>query len=173
MFINDDQILTSDDLATQALAQAQTQTIAKNTTSSDEVETSDQLAETLTALQNLIERNARELQKIDQELKAQRESLKDVFVSDVELTAAEEQVKSFSTEAKQRKSQLMNNPQVTSLKTKIGELSQTKNEIKETLSNHLVNYFQITNSKSFDTSDGDQWEFDIKAEVKLKKPSSD
>jgi hypothetical protein len=55
------------------------------------------------------------------------------------------------------------------LKVKISELREEQKELEETLSGHLVNYHSITNSNSFDTSDGDQWEFSIKAKIKPRK----
>lgn len=152
---------TGDDLARAALESVETP--------EDEVQASDQLAQTLTSLQNVIERNARELRELSEELKHKREQLKNVFDNDTTLAEAEVQVKALSDEVKQRRSKLQADPQVTSLKVTIGEINERKKDIEEALSNHLVNYHQITGSKSFDTSDGDQWEFDIKAKVKAHK----
>jgi hypothetical protein len=135
----------------------------------EEIEASDQLATTLTSLQNVIERNAQNLQKIAEELKHKRESMKSVFENDTLLAEAQEQAALYSNQLKERKSKIQTDPQVTSLKIQIGELNEQKKEIEESLSNYLVQYYQLTNSKSFDTSDGDQWEFDVKAKVKPKK----
>ena len=63
----------------------------------------------------------------------------------------------------------MTDPTVVRLKNDIGELNEQKKEIEEALSNHLVNYYQLTNSKSIDTSDGDQREFVIRAKIKPAK----
>lgn len=135
----------------------------------DEVARSNEVAETLSSLQNLIERYANELRRIGDELKEKRESLKNVFDNDAQLGEAEAKVEAISEEVKTRRSQLQTDPQVTSLKVQIGELNDQKKEIEETLSNHLVNYHQITNSTSFDTSDGDQWDFNIRAKIKTRK----
>lgn len=135
----------------------------------DEVSKSNELAETLASLQNLIERYANELRRVGDELKQKRESLKNVFDNDTQLGEAEAKVQAISEEVKTRRSQLQTDPQVTSLKVQIGELNEQKKEIEETLSNHLVNYHGITNSTSFDTSDGDQWDFNIKARIKARK----
>ncbi|MPN01593.1 hypothetical protein SDC9_148803 [bioreactor metagenome] len=135
----------------------------------DEAAASDQLAETLTSLQNLIEKHARELTRINSELKEKRESMKSVFENDVQLEEAKAEVERQNVALKERKSQLQSDPQVTSLKVDIAELNEQKKELEETLSNHLVNYHALTNSTSFDTSDGDQWEFNIKAKIKGKK----
>lgn len=161
---------SGEDLALAALSQQSAATTIAGVTSDDnEEEQSDKVASTLTHLQNVIERNADELVRINNELKEHRESMKNVFENDAELSEASDQAQQIANAVKQRRTQLQNNPQVTSLKAKVGDLNEQKKEIEETISNHLVNYFALTNSKSFDTSDGDQWEFDIKAKVKARK----
>jgi DNA repair exonuclease SbcCD ATPase subunit len=134
----------------------------------DEVRESNELAETLTALQNLIERNANELERVKSHLKEKRESYRSVFENDATLQEAVDEAETVKQQVKERKSIINNSPQATSLKTQMSDLNQEKKEIEEALSNHLINYYSLTNSKSFDTSSGDQWEFDIKAKVKGK-----
>lgn len=134
-----------------------------------EIAASNEVAETLASLQGLIERQANQLKEVGEELKHKRESLKNIFDNDPQLGEAEAKVEVMTDEVKVRKSQLQTDPQVTSLKVQIGELNDQKKEMEETLSNHLVNYHQITNSTSFDTSDGDQWDFNIKAKIKARK----
>ncbi len=162
--MNDDQQVaqSSDDLAQAALQSSGAELDA-------EALQSDQLADTITSLQNLIEKHARELTRIDGELKEKRESLKNVFDNDIQLTEAKEEVEKHTQAMKERRVQLQNDPQATSLKIDVAELNQQKKEIEETLSNHLVNYHSLTNSTSFDTSDGDQWDFSIRAKIKSKK----
>lgn len=155
------------DVAAKMLAQ-QNQALISQTTGTDEVADSDDLAQTLTSLQNIIERNAEEVQDLKKQLKEKRELLRNVFENDAQLAEAKAQVDSFSTQLKERKSKLQTDPQVTSLKAQIGELREQQKEIEEGLSNHLVNYYQLTNSTSFDTSDGDQWDFVVKARVKTR-----
>jgi len=165
---------TGDDLALDALSQASQTTPALNDgddddNGDDELAKSNELAETLASLQNLIERNANELLGTMEELKQKRESLRNVFENDTTLADATDKAKEYSNEVKTRKSQLQADPQVTSLKVEIGELNEQKKETEQTLSNHLVNYHALTNSTSFDTSDGDQWEFNIRAKIKPRK----
>lgn len=164
----DQNVQTGDDVAQAALAQANGVTSSK---SDSETEASDNLAETLSHLQSLLERYAMELERISTELKEKRESLKGVFENDSELSAAEEQAQTYSQQAKSRKSQLQNSPVAVGVKNQIAELNEQKKEVEETISNHLLNYYAITNSKSFDTSDGDQWDFDIRAKVKTRRKS--
>ncbi len=161
------QISASDELALDALSQASKS--SETGDADDELKQSNELAETLTSLQNLIEKHARELTRIDGELKEKRQSLKSVFDNDIQLTEAKEEVDRHTQAMKERRVQLQNDPQSTSLKIDVAELNQQKKELEETLSNHLVNYHALTNSTSFDTSDGDQWDFVIKAKIKAKK----
>ncbi len=161
---------TSDDLAQDALNQAQQVPPASVT---DELAASDEVAETLSSLQNIIERSATELQQINEDLKQYRESLRNIFENDSELSTAQEQAQQATTQVKERKAKLQGDAQVTQIKVNIGELNERKKEVEESLSNYLVNYYQLTHSTSFDTSDGDQWEFAIKAKVKPRKVSKD
>jgi chromosome segregation ATPase len=164
--IEDAEVESSEDLAMAALSQAD-DTATK--TDSDETEQSDKLADTLSHLQNLLERYAMELENVSTQIKEKRESLKGVFENDSELGAAEEEAKLYSQQAKARKAALQSSPVAVGIKNQLAELSSQKKEIEETISNHLLNYYGITRSKSFDTSDGDQWEFDIRAKVKSRK----
>jgi chromosome segregation ATPase len=170
--MSDDQkkLQTSDDLALDALSEVSQNTPALPADSEDaELAESNELAETLSSLQGVIERNAEHLETIANEMKVKREEMKNVFDNDSQLDEAQTQAKESTSKVKERRAALQSDPQVTSLKVQIGELSQQKKEIEETLSNHLVNYYSLTNSKSFDTSDGDQWEFSVRAKVKSRK----
>lgn len=170
----DDQDLlqTGEDVALEALSQASQTTTGSVTTSSDdddELANSDDLAETLSALQRVIERSAQELDSIGTKLKEKRDSLKSVFENDAPLAEAKQQVDLHTTQLKERRAKLQTDPQVTTLKVQIGEINEQKKELEESLSNHLLNYYSLTNSKSFDTSDGDQWDFTVKAKVLSRK----
>ena len=151
----------------------QIQATTKPLSEEEELERSNQVAQTLQFLQNVIERNANELERLKKELKEKRESIKNIFENDSQLTEASEAVQKVTDQVKQRKSQLVNDPQVTGLKNQVGELQEQKKELEEALSNHLINYFTLTNSKSFDTSDGDQWDFTIAAKVKGRGGKND
>lgn len=154
---NQDQSQNSQDLATQAL---------------DESQRSDQFAETLQSLEKVIERNANQLNELKEELKKRRQMLKNYFENDVQLAEAEEQAIDYKNQVKERKLGLQLEPQVVDLQVKIKELRERQKEIQETLSNHLVNHYRMTNSTSFDTSDGDQWEYQIQAKIKAKPKRS-
>lgn len=170
---NDPQLTTSktqkldasNTLALDALSEA-----TKNEDDIDqEVAESNQVAETLSSLQNLIERHAEGLSRVKDELKEKRQMLKNFFDNDVQLNEAKEQMENVSNQVKERKGKMESDPQVTGLKVDIKNLNEQKTDIEETLSTYLVNYHQLTNSTSFDTSDGDQWDFKVSARIKSKK----
>lgn len=152
---------TSTELANQALASVADE--------KSEVEASNKIAETLNALQGVIERNAHELQELEKTMREKREMLKNMVDNNTDVSEAEAKAKVINDELKQKKAKVAADPATVSLKLQLAEISQNKKEVEETLSEHLVNYYQLTGSKSFDTSDGDQWEYNIKARVKAKK----
>jgi chromosome segregation ATPase len=154
---NQDKSPNSQDLATQALNESQR---------------SDQFAETLQSLEQIIERNANQLYELKENLKKRRQMLKNYFENDAQLAEAEEQATDYKNQVKERKIGLQLKPQVVDLQVKIKELRERQREIQETLSNHLVNHHRMTNSTSFDTSDGDQWEYQIQAKIKAKPKRS-
>lgn len=137
--------------------------------SDQEMAASDELTQSLNHLQNVIERNATELERLEAELKEKKESLQSVFENDTTLAEALVVADQSTQALKERRAQLQATAQVASLQVQIKEIQNQKKDIEGSLSNHLINYFQITQSKSFDTSDGDQWDFEIKAKVKTRK----
>jgi uncharacterized protein (DUF3084 family) len=155
-------VKTGDELASEALA-------ATAGTVRDELAASNQIAETLTTLQTVIERNANELSTLEKQLKEKREMLTNIMENDQELAAAKNEAKKNAEAAKKRQADVASQPQAVNLKLEIAEMAQNKKEVEEALSSHLVNYHQLTGSTSFDTTDGDQWEFNIKARVKARR----
>lgn len=168
-----DKLQGPDDLAIDAVSEA-TKKITeqeedKDLTLEDEVEQSDEFAETLHSLENLIESKANKVMRIKQEMKKKRQMVKDVYANDAELTETEEKKEEVYQAWRERKAKLKESPEVKQLKRELKDMRNERKDVEESLSNHLINYHQMTNSTSFDTSDGDQWEFKIKAKVKNKK----
>src|SRR5476651_2031609 len=85
----DDDLLSGDDLATQALADANQTPAPPQKTSNPAA-----LGEALTSLQNVIERNADELDRIKEEMHVQREALKNIFENDEKLNEATQEARS-------------------------------------------------------------------------------
>lgn len=134
----------------------------------NEVEESNQVAETLISLQNLIERNANELDRMKDAVKELRQQLKNIFENNVQLTEAEQMAEEVTTKVKELRQSVDNQPEVRQIKLKLTDLKEEMKEIEETLNSHLIHLFQLTGSNSFDTSDGDQREFELKARVKSR-----
>lgn len=153
------------DLAAQALQQVTPKGLDST---DDEAEASDQLAETLTTLQSVIERNAHEAKRIKDVLKEKRESLRSIFENDTQLSEAQAELEKHQQELKARKVQLITSPETVAVQTQLAELKEQLKEVEEALNSHLLNYFQLTNSTSFDTTDGDQWDFVVSAKLKSR-----
>lgn len=153
-------------MSANASEQLVNQALEEVSESKSEIEQSEKIAETLAALQGVIERNAKELISLNQQVKEKREMLKNMIENDNEVAEAEQKAQALMNEVKEKKAKIASDPAQVALKLQLSELAQNKKEIEETLSSHLVNYHQLTGSTSFDTSDGDQWEFKISARVK-------
>lgn len=162
--------LSSDDLAAQALADAGQEMdddSSENASMSPAV--GAKVGETLTALQNVIERNVSELDALNEELKSFQDSLRNIMNNDETLAEAEEKASLLTQKVKERKSQLQVSPEVNQIKANITERKERQKEIKEALSNHFINLYQLTGAKTFDTAAGETREFDIRASVKSNK----
>lgn len=127
---------------------------------------SEDMQQTINKLERIIERNANQLDELNQELKEHRNMLKNFFENDTELQEAQEEVDQAKIALKKRKTELKSHPQVVELKEKMKAMKDERRDIKDTVSNHLINYHQLTNSTTIDMSDGTEREFRIKAAVK-------
>lgn len=161
-------VISPTDVEEQEVSVTVEETVSASADVDPEVAESNAVADALNSLQTLIERNANELDRLQTEMKQMRESLKNIFENDAILAEAEDVAKQASQQLKERKQQVDNNPEVRQLKLKMSDLKEEMKEIEETLNNHLINLFQMTGSSSFDTSDGDQREFVLRAKVKPK-----
>jgi uncharacterized UPF0160 family protein len=170
---DDNTLQSGDDLAAAALSESDDSTTAAPAASTPSPMNSAALADTLQSLQNVIERNADELDRIKEEMQIQREALKNVFENDAQLSEVTAEAATVTNKVKERKSQIQNSPEILQYKTKIGELTEQKKEIEEALNNHLLNLFQITGTKTFDTMSGRQREFSVRASLKGNKKTAE
>jgi len=173
-------VLTGDDLAARALAASD----QKDLPSGDDELTlpagppgaskmsADKVAQTLHSLQNVIERNVSELDRVKEEMKSFRDSLKNIMINDETLSEAEEKATAMTQKVKERKSQLLISPEVNQLKANISEINERKKEIEEALNTHLLNLYTFTGVKTFDTAAGETREFEIRASVKSGKKAA-
>jgi uncharacterized phage infection (PIP) family protein YhgE len=171
---NPPQLKGADDIALEAIAKSsQSSSTQSDTNDIDLVESeadkSDEFAQTLHSLENVIESKATKAMTLKEQIKQKREMVKNVYENDTQYQEATEAREEATQVYKQRRSALEETAQMRSLREEMRGLKEDLKDIEESLSNHLISYHQLTNSTSFDTSDGDQWEFDIKAKVKNKK----
>ena len=166
---NSSSLKDAEALALEALDETEAEVDTNNSSAEDETKKSNDFAKTLQALEKVIEAKANKLMLMKEEAREKREMINNVFENDVGLQEAEEKKAEVQTQLKERKSSLNESLQVRQLREDLKEMTDEQKDLEESLSNHLINYHQLTNSTSFDTSDGDQWEFDIKAKVKAKK----
>ncbi len=168
-------LLTGDDLAARALADSAQESLPAG----DDVSTlpvssgaKQKVGETLTALQNVIERNATELDRIKEQLSSYKDSLRNIMDNDETLSAAQEKVTAVTQKVKERKAELHSTLEANQLKANITETTARKNEVEEALNNHLLNLYQLTGAKTFDTSTGETREFEIRASIKTSKKAA-
>jgi len=178
--MTDQNILTGDDLAAKALEASDQKdlpagedelSLPSGPTGASKL-SADKVAETLHSLQNVIERNVSELDRLKEEMKSFRDSLKNIMINDETLSEVEDQAAAITQKVKERKSQLMVSPEVNQLKANISEINERKKEIEEALNTHLLNLYQFTGVKTFDTAAGETREFDIRASVKSGKKAA-
>jgi len=150
----EDSMTDAQDLADQALAQANSSAVPED------------IGEALTSLQNIIERNAIELDRIKEELKLERESLSNILDNDDALSDAQSEAEVLTQKVKERKVQINASLEVAKINANVKELSERKKETEEALNNHLLNLYKITGTAIVDMSSGEQREFSIRASLK-------
>jgi chromosome segregation ATPase len=172
---DDKKLLTGDDLAAKALADTSQESLPAG----DDIPVlpaspaaKQKVGETLTALQNVIERNVSELDRLKEQLTSYKDSLRNIMDNDETLSAAEEKATQVSQKVKERKAELHSTLEANQLKANITEVSARKKEIEEALNNHLLNLYQLTGAKTFDTSAGETREFDIRASIRSGKKAA-
>lgn len=98
-----------------------------------------------------------------------RERLKNILENDAGLSELEAVAKEARDAVKKRKTELMNSVEAKEVKAKEAETKEEIKEMKESLTHHLLNYFTITGTQSFETPSGEEREFSFSAKVKKAK----
>ncbi len=129
--------------------------------------------DTVMATQAIINRQAERLDTLKEDLKNINESLKSILDNDGELSQVEMELKEMSKKQKERKSRLTQSAESMQLKYKLKEVREQTKELEESLNNHLLNYYQLTGTKVFDTNAGGQREFRVTAKILGKKSKQD
>jgi phosphoglycolate phosphatase-like HAD superfamily hydrolase len=126
-------------------------------------------AQSYQAVQAIIERLSFRFDEIKQKQKEVKQSLANIFINDDELPILENQAKAASQSFKQKKQQLQETPEAKALSAKLKELNEEVKDIEDALTNHLISYFQMTGTRSFNTPTGEEREFKVLAKLLPKK----
>lgn len=137
-----------------------------------QAEGAEAFGESLIALQNVIHRYSGQQDELNKKMKEIRESLKNMFENDEELQKLEAQQKTANTDVKQKKQRIKESPEAVQLQMKLKEFQEEMNEMQQSLSNHLLRYYQMTGSQVIEEADGGEREFNIKARLKAKKSAA-
>lgn len=126
-------------------------------------------ASSLHALEGVIRRQSVRLDELRAEVKTLNDQLRSILDNDEELSKAEEEVKVAARKQKERKTALASNAESMQIKFKLKDIKESIKDLEDSLSNHLLNLFQVTGVKEFDTDDGGKREYDVKAKLRGKK----
>lgn len=134
-----------------------------------DVQTAGMDVESLTAVQGLIERLSNQLDELLQKQKEFSSMIKSIIDNDEQLAKAVTAAEELTSEIKTRKQALQESPEIKELKVKVADVKEDIKMVQESLTTHLVNYFQMTGSTAVDLPSGDEREFVLKARMKPKK----
>jgi chromosome segregation ATPase len=154
---------------TQALPEGYEILVDSPETLDQETHAAEEFGETLVAVQNMVLRYSHQLDELNEKMKHIRESLSNLMDNDNELQELEQKAKTLTTDVKQRKQRVKESPEAVQLQMKANEYKEEKSEIMQTLSNHLLRYFQMTGSRVIEDQDGTEREFSISARMKGAK----
>ncbi len=121
------------------------------------------------SVKNLVARKTTQADNLKNDIKELNESLKNIQINDSQLSEAEEEVKKLKILVTKRKKELMESAEGRDIRLKLNEKKEELKDIEESLSNQLLNLYQITGVKEFETSEGEVREFVIRAKVKAGK----
>jgi methyl-accepting chemotaxis protein len=141
-------------------------------TSANLVEDAQQFGEELTSVRNLIQRYAQQMDDMKAQIKEVSDSLRNIFDNDTELQQLEEQAKTMTTDVKNKRQRVKESPEAVQLQMKIKEFKEEQKEISDTLTNHLLRYYQMTGSTVIEDESGDEREIRINAKLGGKKATS-
>lgn len=134
-----------------------------------EIDKGDAVGESLSAVEGIIRRQSTRIDELKEKLKTYNDQLRSILANDEQLSNVEEEVKQATRKQKERKAMLSNNAESMRLKMDKKETQESIKDLEQSLSNHLLNLYQMTGVKEFDTDDGTKREYDVKAKLRGKK----
>lgn len=126
-------------------------------------------AQAYQSIKNIVARKIIQVDEAKEKVKEFSQSLKNILVNDARLAEAEEEAKKVKVIVSKRKQELMDTPEARSIKTQLRERKEELKDLEDSLSNQLLQLYQITGVKEFETASGEVREFAIKAKVKAGK----
>lgn len=132
------------------------ETQSENQTPTTETATSEtgNQAQSLMALEKLILNYLNDMERLQNELKKQREMLENILMNDTEYQKVHAQAKGAAKEKAMVKANLMNRPEAKILGDKVADLRKDVNEKKQNLSNHLQEYAKLAGTNQFEDEEG-------------------
>ena len=127
-------------------------------------------ATVLLSLVELIKTNIDSIEKIQQDLRKQREMFDDSFVNDPVFREHSEKVKEANKTKSQTKQQIMKQPAVMQLSSHIKSMRQEIKERQASLSDYLQEYQRLTGATEIESNSGELLK--IINSAKLKKDGS-
>ena len=137
--------------------------------SQSQVAQAEEFGEELTAIKNLVNRYAEQMEGIRNEIKVQRESLTNLMDNDEELSQLEEQAKTVTQDVKAKKQRVKESPEAMQIQMKLKELQEEVKEVQEALNNYLLRYYDMTRSKVIEDDEGNERTISISARLRGKK----
>ena len=122
--------------------------------------------ESLQATTNLVIRLTDQLDQLKNKQKEVNEMLHNLFDNDAELVQLTDTLNGVQQQCKARKMAIAATGLYIDLNVKVADLKEDIKMVTESLNTHLLNYYQITGSTSFDVTPTVEREFTVRARVK-------
>jgi hypothetical protein len=114
----------------------------------------DGVQETLFALEGLIFKKKDVFDEVSKELKAQKESLQNIYENDKGYSEAAEKVAEAKKVLLEHKARVKKNLEVQQIEGKIKETRECKKDVQLSLSNDLISWYAISKSTTIEGKDG-------------------
>ncbi len=122
-------------------------------------------AESFEATKRLIQNISTKLDELKGKQKDLRGRLKNILDNDVALSEYEQQAKDAASEFTKRKKDLMESVEAKEIRAKSKEVAEEIGDMQDSLTHHLISYYQVTGVQSFETASGEEREFKFNAKL--------
>lgn len=119
-----------------------------------QIKRADTDATVLLSLEEMIKNNISAIDKLNDELKKQRQMFADNFINDATYREQEEKAKEAAKIKNQTRQQILKQPAIATIAEKIKSVSQDLRERKAALSDYLLEYQRMTGATEIEDNDG-------------------